>query len=168
MDPRLYNALCLYVPLAFLAGVTFAYFDRRRALFRRNGVHVFKPLSVIRLFYIWAVSFGVGLMVGPSWYLHSPELWSICSGALVLSIAILTWPPSLYVDWEGLTARRWWGGATQIRWDDVSELRYDYHGFRTIVTSTTGKRIEHTLIDCDPDGFQCEIVTRSDHRLAEL
>jgi hypothetical protein len=86
---------------------------------------------------------------------------------LAILLAVVTWPPSLYVGWNSLKSARWWGGETEITWDNVENITYDYHGFRTIVTAKDGTRIEHTLIDCDPFGFQSEVVSRSDHRLAQ-
>jgi hypothetical protein len=159
-------AIWMFVPLAFLLYVALLYSERRKLVLKNEGSHIFRPIWTIRLFYSWTMVFGAALIFGPAIYLHRLEAWSTSAGILAILLAFVTWPPSLYVGWSSLKSARWWGGETEIAWDNVASITYDYHGFRTIVTSTDGSRIEHTLIDCDPFGFQSEIVSRSDHHLA--
>lgn len=166
MTAELFKAFWLFLPLAFLAGIAYAYRERRRLVRRTQEILVFRPIGAIRLLYWWSVALSLALICGPSLYLDRLEPWSISAGSLIAVFALITWPPSLLLDSNCLKSQRWWGASTEIDWCDVNALQYDCHSFRTIVISKDGKRIEHTLIDCDPDRFQLEVITRAGHCLA--
>jgi hypothetical protein len=129
----------------------------RRTRARRSAGVTIHPVTLAgRLIFDAAILIMGGLAV---LVVYHREDWRIAAlvGAFAL-LCLFAYPGPIVVDPRaGVRMRRWYGRTVEIVWRDVVELRgIDPLGQSTLI-SRSGRKIVHTSLHADGDGFCREV-----------
>ena len=91
---------------------------------------------------------------------HEPT-WLMALPLLVAIGCVVSWPPEIVLDSEGLTQRDWWGRSRHMSWQEVSAIVYRNSNGSTFVHDGPGRSIRHSGCHAGQQRFQDEVMRRS-------
>jgi hypothetical protein len=94
--------------------------------------------------------------------LHKPGSWwtpYLFLGFLIL--VLLSYPPLLTIEVDGVGCRTWFGKEKKLRWEDISSLHYNAGNRYFTVRALDGRKITHSGFNADAKVFREEIQRRT-------
>lgn len=126
------------------------------------GRQIFPSTRGIRIFSVVSGIAFVEIAIWSAYTVSKPEeSWVpyLFLGFAVL--AIFSSPPVLTLEVDGISSRTWFGRRKKIRWEDIASLYYNTGNNHFTVRDNAGRKITHSGLNADPEGFRNEVRRRT-------
>jgi|GEM_PF-6964129 len=161
------TAITIIVAFAVLSWL-FRSVSRSRAV-ERPGVLVFGGSPAVRWTMIacTVILVGIGAAAFLSDQNRTEGMWIGLGFAVFGMTGVFAIPADIEITDRGISSKRWWGAAKELRWPEVTEVSAagteDQKPFKVVGTSAaTGGRVKivHTIMNVDRERFIAEVNKR--------
>ena len=127
-----------------------------------SGRQVFPATKAIRFLLILFAILFAALAVVSLLFLHKPGNWWVPYLFLGFSLLVLlSYPPVLTIEVDGVGSQTWFGEGKKVRWEDISSLHYNLGNRHFTVRTLDGRKITHAGFNADANLFREEIQRRT-------
>jgi hypothetical protein len=127
-----------------------------------SGNYVFPPPRAVRLLMLLVgVVFAALSLVSLYFLDRSGGRWALGFFLGFLLLVMLSYPPVLSIEVDGVRSRTWYGREKKLRWEEISALQYNVGNRCFTVRGVDGCKITHSGFNADAVFFREEIQRRT-------
>jgi Bacterial PH domain len=127
-----------------------------------SASYVFPPTRAVRfLLILFGALFATFVIISLHFIDTRGGLIAACFFLGFLLLVILSFPPVLRIEVDGVSSRSWYGREKKLRWEDIASLHYNLGNKYFTVRTAGGGKITHSGFNADARFFRNEVQRRT-------